>query len=201
MVDQRKKRRFKNYLLNARLQLRYVAWVVVIAALVAMGLGGVIYAQSTFASAQLSAALATPDLEWLDPVLRQQILERLTLTDTSLAMWMLGVGLLLGFALFAALVVLTHKVAGPLYRMAMLFEQLRTGHFTPIGSLRRGDQLADVFEALRAALDALAARRAEEARVVAALAEACNAPDVPPTVELLRALEELQALLTPSSQG
>jgi hypothetical protein len=196
LADFRHKRRLKNYLLNSRLQLRYVGWVIAIAATVAAALGAVVYEQSSFASAQLTRTLQSPDMEWLDPVLRQQILERLTLTDTSLVLWMIGVGVVVATVLSATLVVMTHKVAGPIFRMAAHFEQLRTGRFTPIGSLRKGDQFGDVFEVLRATFAVLAERRRADLSAIDDLLAAAQAPGVTLTPEQRAAVDQLRAVRT-----
>ena len=123
------RRHLRNYLLNARVQLRYIIAVVGVSAAVAGGLGAVIYAQSTFASAQLQAALAAPEMSWLDDDLRARIGAGLGRSDLELVLFMVGVGVGVATVLALVLLVMTHKVAGPLFRMEGVFKRLQRGEF------------------------------------------------------------------------
>lgn len=109
----------------------------------------------------------------------------------------------LGVALALIIVVgyvnlrMTHRVAGPLYRIRRDVHQVRDGDLTLRIALRRGDELQDLAQALnemlevlqRAALDAKAARR----RLSALVADL--PPDTAGRADLQEAVEELGATL------
>lgn len=193
-MSEQPKRHLRNYLLDRRMQLHYALWVTLISAVVAVTLGAVIYRQSAFASEQIVQGLDAPEMAWLDAPLREQIEAGLRRSDLDLVLWMAGVGLVLALTLMGALVVMTHKVAGPLYRMAAILEQLRQGRLTPPGALRKGDQLGSSFEALRTAHAALRRRAEEDLAAIDELLRACAAQGVHPSPELAAALRELESL-------
>ena len=59
---------------------------------------------------------------------------------------LVGVGLLLvlGLALYG--IKMTHKVAGPLFKVGLYFNKMRQGRFDRVYNLRKGDQLVDFYE-------------------------------------------------------
>ena len=58
-------------------------------------------------------------------------------------------------------IVLTHKVAGPLFKVTNHLDKIRDGKLGVVYNLRKGDQLVDFFEHFKSAHDALR-RRTEE---------------------------------------
>lgn len=56
----------------------------------------------------------------------------------------------------------THKVAGPIYKMKMLLRQVGEGKLVFHGKLRKGDELQDFFDAFATMVDKLRARQAKE---------------------------------------
>ena len=90
---------------------------------------------------------------------QSQIIERQTVTFaivivTALLMMVLGVGL--------AGVVVTHKVAGPVYKMQKLLGELAKGHFRVVARLRKGDELQYFFDAFNEAAEQLSRRQEDE---------------------------------------
>jgi hypothetical protein len=62
-------------------------------------------------------------------------------------MWvLLGTGLLLmlGLALYG--IKMTHRVAGPLFKVSLYFAKMRDGRLDKVYNLRKGDQLVDFYE-------------------------------------------------------
>mgnify|MGYP000601076710 CR=1 FL=1 len=71
--------------------------------------------------------------------------QRVPFTDVALV-----VGLGLAFVLVGSLIVLTHRVAGPLYRLSLVFGAWRDGRFLPPrGYSDHADHFANWFDAIR----------------------------------------------------
>jgi methyl-accepting chemotaxis protein len=144
------KRRMSNYLLDKKLQLRYVMLVTILSGLIAGSLGYLIYQQSRTASESLAADLATlteGDSSWAD--VQQQAISHLDSGDRALIYTMVGVGIGLVVILSAYLVIMTHKVAGPLYKVTLYFDRMAKGRLGSVSALRRGDMLQDFFANFR----------------------------------------------------
>ena len=62
-------------------------------------------------------------------------------------LWVLiGTGLLLILGLAAYGIKMTHKVAGPLFKVGLYLGKMRAGRFDKVWNLRKGDQLVDFYE-------------------------------------------------------
>jgi nitrogen fixation/metabolism regulation signal transduction histidine kinase len=72
----------------------------------------------------------------------------------ALLLLVLGVGL--------AGVVVTHKVAGPVFKMKRLLGELAKGHFRVVARLRKGDELQYFFDAFNDAAEQLSRRQEDE---------------------------------------
>ena len=59
-------------------------------------------------------------------------------------------------------IVLTHKVAGPLFKITNHLDKIRDGKLGVVYNLRKGDQLVDFFEHFKGAHDALRHRTEED---------------------------------------
>jgi hypothetical protein len=62
-------------------------------------------------------------------------------------LWVLiGTGLLLILGLAAYGIKMTHKVAGPLFKVGLYLGKMRSGRYDRVYNLRKGDQLVDFYE-------------------------------------------------------
>jgi hypothetical protein len=62
-------------------------------------------------------------------------------------LWVLvGTGLLLVLGLAAYGIKMTHKVAGPLFKVGLYLGKMKNGRFDKVYNLRKGDQLVDFYE-------------------------------------------------------
>ncbi|MBI5508917.1 MAG: hypothetical protein HY903_09205 [Deltaproteobacteria bacterium] len=185
-------RSFKNYLLNRRLQLSYALSTTALSATVAATLGFVIYEQSVFASSQILAGLDGVGMEWVDPGVKAQIRAELGRADVSLVATMVGIGVVLALVLMASLIVMTHKVAGPLWRMSQCLDAIAAGRLPVAGSLRKGDFLQGLFVTLGATTESLRARAQSDLELADAVLESCaQAPGERPAA-LTAAVTELR---------
>ena len=114
--------------------------------------------------------------------------------DFGIVKRMAGFAAVLIVVLSMFLIVMTHRVAGPLYKIGMYFERMRDGRLSEITDLRRGDQFQDFFEHFKYAHQALRGRTREEIALYDRFLRACEAqPEL--TVELRQKLDELSSLL------
>ena len=62
-------------------------------------------------------------------------------------LWVLvATGLLLMFGLAIYGIKMTHKVAGPLFKVSLYLAKMRDGRYDKVWNLRKGDQLVDFYE-------------------------------------------------------
>ena len=60
-----------------------------------------------------------------------------------------GVLLMLGLAVYG--IKMTHKVAGPLFKVTLYLAKMRDGRYDKVWNLRKGDQLMDFYEHFKSA--------------------------------------------------
>jgi hypothetical protein len=84
---------------------------------------------------------------------------------------MVGFSLIFLVALFLYGIVLTHKVAGPLFKITRHMDEVKEGKLKEIWGLRKGDQLVEFFEHFKQMHDALKERTAEDIQVLQAAKE------------------------------
>lgn len=140
------KRKLSNYLLDKSLQLRYILLVTALSAVIAGTLGFMIYDQRRTASQSIERDLqALTQADASRQEFEEHVASVLESDDQALIYEMIAVGFGLVVILSAYLVIMTHKVAGPLYKVSMYFEQMAEGRLGPVTPLRRGDMLQDFF--------------------------------------------------------
>jgi methyl-accepting chemotaxis protein len=105
---------------------------------------------------------------------------------SALLLLVLGVGL--------AGVVVTHKVAGPVFKMKRLLRELGRGHFSVVARLRKGDELKDFFDAFNQAADELRRRQEDEIQQIDAVLEQLREARTGDDHTVSAARERLQAL-------
>jgi hypothetical protein len=88
---------------------------------------------------------------------------------------------------FAGIMV-THRVAGPIYKMRMNLKAVADGHLRVPTPLRKGDELVDFFEAYRSMVIALRGRQEEEIHRIEKAITALQAKAGPADLESLQAL-------------
>src|SRR5215467_2073292 len=151
----RHQRKLSNYLLDKNLQLRYILLVTLLSAMISGALGYMIYDQSRLASESIERDL---QVLTVGDTSRQEFTSILAGKDQALVYEMVGLGLGLVVILSAYLVIMTHKVAGPLFKVSTYFEQMAEGRLGLVTPLRRGDMLQDFFGEFKAMHESLRAR-------------------------------------------
>lgn len=172
------KRKLSNYLIDKKLQLRYILVVTLLSGMIAGALGWMIYDQRHQSTQSIEA-----DLEEL--VQNAEDVKSITgdyeTEDRILVYKMVGAGVGLVVILSLYLVIMTHKVAGPLFKTSIYFDRMAQGRLTVVTALRRGDMLQDFYEKFKEAHDAVRQRSTDDVtameNAVKALRESRNQGD------------------------
>lgn len=152
-------RKLSNYLLDKNLQLRYVLLVSILSAVISGSLGYMIYDQRRTASESIERDLqALTQADASRQEFEEHVARVLESDDQALIYKMVAVGFGLVVILSAYLVIMTHKVAGPLFKVSMYFEQMAEGRLGVVTPLRRGDMLQDFFGDFKSMHESLRAR-------------------------------------------
>ncbi|MEZ4368533.1 MAG: hypothetical protein R2939_19975 [Kofleriaceae bacterium] len=168
------KRRVSNFLLNKQLQLRYMVFVTAVSALISGALGYLIYRQEHAATTALAKDLGT----FGDADLQRAVASSMRAGDDQLVFTMVGVGIGLVVVLSLYLLVMTHKVAGPLYKVSVHFDDMAEGRLASVAGPRKGDMLQDFYGDFREMHEATRARVAADVAVMQGLLEACDAAGI-----------------------
>ncbi len=159
----------RKYLLDAGFQLRYIL------RLAALGGGGALLVGVLAYRAHQSAMEdgATPEV---------------MAASGETLLWLAGLGTV-GVAGLMALfgLVLTHRVAGPIYVMGLYISTLAAGRYPRMRPLRKKDELRGFFDRLSNAVDRIREREAEEARLLSEVIE---------TLEPLATTQDAQAAIS-----
>lgn len=186
------KRYLKNYILNSSLQLRYIGAVSLISAAICALLGWIIFSQRSQASRTIIKSLETAD--FLGPDQKAEIVQHLTQSDTSvlLNMTLVCAGLILVLSVF--LVVMTHKVAGPLHVIGLYLDKLAAGRLPLVHNLRQGDELQSFHKKFKDMCNSLRSAAENDITACEGLVAACKAAHVDESGALGHALEDLRKM-------
>jgi hypothetical protein len=106
------------------------------------------------------------------------------------AMIATGMMLVLGLAIYG--IKMTHRVAGPLFKVSLYLSKMRAGRFDKVYNLRKGDQLVDFYDHFKHAHGGIVQMQRDDIARIAAVvsaAEAAGAGQHPAVVELRELLE------------
>ena len=177
------RRRIRNFMLNPGVQLPYVASVGAVTMLLTAILGYLLWSEASAATDQVVRSAQ----EAYGAAIEDEVRAVLSRDDRMLVWLIIGAGLALTAVLVAYVVVMTHHVAGPLFKVGAYFDRLRDGKLPQVRDLRKGDKLEGFYGKFRAMEDALVERTERDARLIdgflAAWDEARVPGDVPPDVE------------------
>ena len=186
----RHQRSVRNYLLDARFQLKYTSYLVGVALLISIVLG--VFLWRTSGKVVEESARVVEESKKVSDVVKMQIKddpiygdnpelmksfnESAADSDNKVAQQqdkvaaqqrvMLG-SVVGGLSLLVVLIGLvgiyiTHKIAGPIYKMKTLLRQVGEGKLNFRGGLRKGDELQHFFEAFQLMADSLRERQRNE---------------------------------------
>ena len=138
------RRQIRNYLLDRKVQLTIAAVMVVITSLLTAGLGMAWYTEVRNASAviQVNAISA------LGADTATGLAAELASNDQNRLLVLVAFGIALAFLVVGYGIVMTHKIAGPLFKMKRHLGEIEQGRLGQLAGLRKGDQLQEFFVAL-----------------------------------------------------
>lgn len=170
------KRRFRNYLLDTRFQLKYTSMVVGVTLVVASVLGYLAYDQSRGQTDMMRIDAATAP----DEATAAFIMSEAEQYDRNLLLSICGGVLALVLSLGFTGIIVTHRVVGPAYKLKRLFQDVSEGHLRVYGKLRQGDELWDVFVEFEKMINKLRQNQRDEITQLQGIidnAKAASAPD------------------------
>jgi hypothetical protein len=183
------KRKVKNYLLDVGLQLRYTATIVFVAVVLTGILGWRIYT----ATQDTSKVILWTGL--VDPAVANELKEQFQNSDRTVMLGIIGFGVVLVLSIGGVGILLTHKVAGPLYKISSFFGRIRDNRLGPApAKLRKGDELQDFYSSFRDMHNAIRGRTEEDVRVLESALAGLEGGGAGSSPTVQRALEDLRAL-------
>jgi len=180
------KRHLKNYLLDKSYQLRYTAVIVLISAALTAGLGWLVVSKAREATRTIE-----PGLALLDDDTAARVKADLRSSDRNIMLAIAGFGVVFCVAMMGYGIVITHKVAGPLFKLSTYLNHIRDGKLDKVYNLRRGDQLHAFFSVFKEMHAALVKRTKDE---IAALDTIIQAAEKVESEDLKSCIEDLRAM-------
>jgi methyl-accepting chemotaxis protein len=188
-VPLRHKRRLRNYLLDAGLQVRYTAFIIAVAVFLTAVLGAKIY-EATRATSQVIMMTGL-----VDPAVTTELQAQFQANDRVVLFGIVGFGILLVLSIFGAGIWITHKVAGPLFSISVICGRVRDNKLSPsLRQLRRGDELQEFYSSFREMYEALRTRVAADVQTLgnAITALEASGPKSPQVQEAVSELREMR---------
>lgn len=185
------RRSVKNYLVKRPFQLRWTVRILLVAGAIFATLGGYITWKEQHVSDQLVEGLNRMGYEPEEVALMSSLYKS---DDRGMLWGLLAAGGTLVVVLAGLGIVLTHKVAGPVYALGRFMDQVRDGSLRSVRGFRRGDEFPELAESFTGMLAAL---RHREDREIASLEGLSARPDLPDAVraELLELAAEKRRVL------
>ena len=172
MTNRGHKRYWRNLLLDTEYQLVFTTVMVLTCAAFMAGLGWLVHKEA--ATATKTAVQDVQGQGLLDPDVAITTIEALEDRRVFLDRLLVGLGLALAGGLFLYGLKMTHRVAGPVYKVGLYCDKVAAEKFDTVYNLRRGDQLVEFYQHFKLAHGAL---RAQQERDVAALRAAVAAAE------------------------
>jgi hypothetical protein len=185
----RYRRKLRNYLIDVGLQIRYTAFIIMVAVFLTAALGYKIY----------EATQDTSKIIWMtglvDPASAGELQAQFRDNDRTILLGIAGFGVLLVLSIAAAGIWITHKVAGPLFSIANICTRVRNNKLAPSlrQQLRKGDELQEFYSTFRDMYEALRGRADDDIKVLGQAIASLEAAN-PSTPEAQTALTELRRL-------
>ena len=181
-------RKLKNLLIDRKFQMRWVSRIIFIITVIVGVMGYFLYRTVADATDQMLAQ-KLGDLELTQASIKafvDQAQSDKMMTVYKLAAWLAALTMFVS----GATIVLTHKVAGPIYKMRKIFRLIDDDNLSLTGKLRKGDELREAFDDFDDMLRRLREQRRSDLAVLESIRDACKDSD---TLSTARA--DLDALI------
>jgi methyl-accepting chemotaxis protein len=155
-------RKLRNYLLEPRFQLKYTSMVVGVTVVVAAILGYQAYQYSTGQTELLNIERMEAKGGAADAQFIADLEGYAREADRKVLFAVLGGIGVLALALGLTGIVVTHRLVGPAYRLKQMLRSVSDGRMHVSGSLRKHDELRDVFDEFQLMVKNLRAGRERE---------------------------------------
>lgn len=188
------KRSWKNYFLNARYQMRFTLFMVALCAVMMGGLGWWVMKEARNATKVGESTIQGN--AYMDESVQQAEIANLRSKELRLEIVLLAIGVALSLGLFVYGIKMTHKVAGPLFKIQLYLDKVKNNRYDKVYNLRKGDQLVAFFDHFREAHEALRKRQEQDVtqlREIVGAAESANLAAKSPA--LAACLEDMKQLL------
>jgi nitrogen fixation/metabolism regulation signal transduction histidine kinase len=193
------KRRLRNYLLDVGLQVRYTAFIVVVAIFLTALLGYKIYDATRESSNIIAQSIKMTQL--IDQASGDELAAQFRSNDRTVLYSIAGFGVVLVFSIFGAGIWITHKVAGPLYSIAAICRRVRDNNLAPsLRQLRKGDELQEFYSSFRDMYETLRSRISSDVQVLASAIAALESA-TPRSAHMEQVLLELRQLRKEKEQS
>ncbi len=147
------RRRIRNYLIDASIQLRFASYLVAVACAISLGLGWRLWIAYSEASRLVSLG---------DPSVDQALSKMLQQEDRARMVWLAAALVVIVLCLLFFAIVVTHRVAGPTVAMAVTCRRVADGDLSRPRSLRRRDLLVDLADEMALMVEGLREREEKE---------------------------------------
>lgn len=142
----------RNFLIDRSFQTKYTAYMVLVGAAISILFGAMMY-QAHVEATQL--------IDMPDP-LREAVKSQ----DASLLWLVLAISLVMAVALGLFGVLVTHRIAGPIYVFSHYMNVLGRGRYPLLRPLRKKDELKSFYEVFHEAVTAMRARDKSEGQLL-----------------------------------
>jgi len=179
------RRKMRNYLLDVGLQVRYTMTIVIVAVFLTAGLGYKMYQ----ATRDISKVIELSGMA--DPTVANELRGQFAASDRWVLWGIVGFGVVLVISITAVGILITHKVAGPLFKIAAFFGRVKENRLGAIPqSLRKGDELQEFYGSFRDMHQALREKIDDDVRILGEAVSALESggPGAQKAVEDLRQL-------------
>jgi methyl-accepting chemotaxis protein len=174
------------YLVDRHFQLKYTALLVAFGGTV-MGLFGAAVFREVSANSELLVGKRLEESLGKMPSLGD-FQDALATSDHRMMMVVIGSAMIVAAALGLIGVLVTHRIAGPVYVLSRYAKALADGSYPQMRALRRGDELKGFFEVFREAIERMRERQSAEAAQLEQLAAQLTGP----AADELRALAKVK---------
>lgn len=100
--------------------------------------------------------------------------EKRSFRELILIIAIIAFGIVFLVVIFIFNIVITHRTAGPMFKMGRYMDELRDGHYTEVWNLRKGDQLVEFYGRFQAMHKAVKLRVEEDIELITAALASCD---------------------------
>jgi nitrogen fixation/metabolism regulation signal transduction histidine kinase len=194
---QKAKFRRRTFLVDKRFQLKYTIIIAVIGALIAVLWGSLFYQANRENSEQVMLTLKVdPELQ----ALSEKVEDKLSGEDAKILYYLSGFILAVVLSLIIWGVLITHRIAGPIFIISRYVDQVTAGEYPDPRPLRKKDELREFFIKFNDMLTSIKEREKtdvealgkaiESGKSVLASVSGDRAEEFAKTIEMLRDLQE-----------